>query len=108
MNPDKFDTWLQAAMHDSDDYLPDNGFTERVMAALPPAPVVSERKEKLLTWAAGLAAAFVGALPLPWAEILGAVQTADSTTWVAVASAPALIVTLGALAWGVNSFRQQA
>lgn len=108
MNPDNFDTWLQQALHEEDDYLPDNGFTERVMAALPPAPAVSERREKLLTWGAGAAAAALAALPLPWGELLAALQATDTQTWMLVAAAPGLLISLGAMAWGVVSFRQQA
>ncbi len=108
MNPDKFDTWLQQTLHESDDYLPDNGFTEGVMAALPAPPAVSERRERLLTWAVGAAAATVAALPLPWGNIMAAVQTTDTQTWMLVAAVPGLLISLGTMAWGVASFRQPA
>ena len=104
-SPDKLDNWLETALTEHDDYLDDNGFTERVMAALPPEPVLSERKVRLWTWGGGVAAAALAALPFPWAEFATALQSTDSTTWILVTAVPAMLISVAALAWGFVSFR---
>jgi len=105
MNADKFDTWLQQTLREEEDYLFDNGFTERVMVALPPANI-NARREKLWSWGVGVAASLVAMLFLPWQAMLGTLQSTDTQAWVMVAAVPGLLVTLGSLAWGMISFRQ--
>jgi len=107
MNPDKFDNWLQQALVESEDYLADNGFTERVMAALPAEPTVSERKVTVLSWVVGIIAAIVAALPLPWPEMLATLQTADTMILIMASTIPALLISVGSLLWGAVNFRTQ-
>ncbi|HEY7884601.1 MAG TPA: hypothetical protein VIC08_06585 [Cellvibrionaceae bacterium] len=105
MNPDKFDNWLQQALADSDDYLDDNGFTEQVMAALPAEPTVSERKVTVLSWVVGIATAAVAAVPLPWAELLTALQ--NPMLLLTISAVPALLISVTTLLWGAMNFRTQ-
>ncbi|HEY7883313.1 MAG TPA: hypothetical protein VIC08_00015 [Cellvibrionaceae bacterium] len=107
MNPDKFDNWLQQAMNDDEQYLIDNGFTERVMAALPAEPTVSERKVTALSWMGGIAAAAVAAVPLPWAELISIVQNLDPMLLLTVSAVPALLISVATLLWGAMNFRTQ-
>jgi hypothetical protein len=72
--------WLELALHETEEPLPDAGFTLRVMQALPPR----ERREQRYDWilyGAAAASSAVVAVQFPVLPFLRVVQELAQFTW---------------------------
>lgn len=72
--------WLDHALHEAEEPLPDAGFTLRVMQALPPRERLEQRHDWILYGAAAASSAVV-AVQFPVLPFLRVVQEAAQFTW---------------------------
>ena len=78
--------WLQHALDGAEEPLADDGFTARVMQAMPAVPL--ERRENRFDWilyAAAAASSAVVAVQFPVLPFLRLVQEAAQITWIGAA-----------------------
>jgi len=99
-NDPDFDTWLSQQLQFNEPHLDDDGFCERVMADLPPAPAKrSERRATRYQYAAVVAASAIVCWQFPLDEVLAqaAQQSISLYSLVGVAVLSSLVAMTGGI-----------
>ncbi|MCO1333340.1 hypothetical protein MO867_03205 [Microbulbifer sp. OS29] len=98
-NDQEFDAWLGEQLQFNEPHLDNDGFCDRVMAALPAAPNRTKRRASRYQYIAVAAALGVVAWQFPFAEILTEVakQSISLYSLVGVGLASSLVVMTGGI-----------
>ena len=102
----KADDWLEQvlradAREDAAAYLPDDGFTARVIERLPrPAALPSWRRPVLVALWSMVAVAVIAALPIWFEDVFRGIVTLFIGQRIRVADFAMLLTLLGAITWG--------
>jgi hypothetical protein len=75
------DQWLERALRASERHLDDDGFTQRVMAALPPAPARRAARTDWIVVAGAAVGSAIVASQFPLAPFLRVALEASQVTW---------------------------
>lgn len=100
---DDFERLLRRQLQAQQDYLPDDGFSAQVMAALPAASAKSRWRERLLIGVPVLLISLLVLSQLPWLDmayiVRAWVQGASGTTWMLVGAGVSTLTSLLASLW---------